>query len=63
MAFPLDEEKRAEKQDFLSGHLNKKKSKYERKSCCGNCSKKKICCFSCLGCILAVLLGKTQNNL
>eukprot|EP00092_Neocalanus_flemingeri_P091221 GFUD01115628.1.p1 GENE.GFUD01115628.1~~GFUD01115628.1.p1 ORF type:complete len:260 (+),score=77.60 GFUD01115628.1:59-838(+) len=56
MAFPSDEVKRQEKQDFLSGNLTKRKAEYESKSCFGNCSKKKICCFSCLGCILAVLL-------
>jgi len=56
MAFITEAEKRQEKQDFLSGHLTKTNTNYENKRCCGNCSKKKICCFSCLGCILAVLL-------
>jgi len=56
MAFPSDEEKRREKEDFLGGNFAKRKVDYEKKSFCSNCTKKKICCFSCLGCILAVLL-------
>jgi len=42
--------------EFLSDNYVQKGNLYEKRSCCSNCSKKKICCFSCLGCILLVLL-------
>jgi len=56
MAFQPDEQRRQERLNFMSGNLTEKKSDYDKRGCCGNCSRKKICCLSCFACILAILL-------
>ena len=62
MAFQPEEQRRQERLNFMSGNLTEKKSDYDKRGCCGNCSRKKICCLSCFACILAILLGKLLTS-
>jgi len=59
MAVMMDDQK-AEKVAFLDNTIIRPHTKIEeRSSCCFGWSKKKICCFSCLGVVVCLIIAMT----